>query len=622
MPTTPIPAFPFTVNLAPNLLQANMYGGAGLDVVFNSGLITFLGPNGSGKTTALKALRTRLRELHGNNVVRYISAGRMGAIEAFRSDMNGVGMNDPNETYTGSQGSIGSRKQSETVTGDFLALEERSDIKLKVEARLQGIFGKTIILNWAQNGLRIHFKSIKAGSTSYGAGSEASGLTQMVAILAALYDDEIKFLLIDEPEVSLHPQLQSFILKEIKNLAGDPNIAGKKAIVLSTHSPLMLLLKKTNDLPSIIFFKDVPEIPIQINAADPILIDPTIVSLIIRLNELYKIALFSKSVFLSEGVSDEIIVSTLIDRIDEYFSSNGNQLVSIDGKEQLIVAHKLFTLIGKKVCMMGDLDVLDNGQLATYLDTKAIPGLVLNGFANLQSMYNDADTDLVTIITGHWAEISAQAMTHRYWRGRNFALEQKRCALAFLLNANPAAIAAIGHGVDWQRIITKFSALLDNFDKAGLVLIRKGTIEDCYINPTIPANSSKPIAASFESPYLITAPIGDIATSYADTVKAIDYIKQSPSVDEASLLRSKLGSVIGQILANINSDTSNQNIQTIIDGTDKGLSNIFRITKDMVGLVAELKIEILSPLFSGHPNPIIYLQTDRIEDLQNKLPSQ
>ena len=154
------------------------------------------------------------------------------------------------------------------------------------------------------------------------------------------------------------------------------------------------------------------------------------------------------------------------------------------------------------------------------------------------------------------------------------------------------------------------------------MLLRKGTIEDCQLNPAIPPNSSKPIAASLESPYLLTAPIASITTYYADAINAINFIKQKPKVDEASLLRNKLGAVIGQILVNITPYTSNQDIQNIIDGTDKGLSNIFRITKSMSGVIAELKIEILSPLFSAHPTPIIYLQTDRIEDLQIKLPSQ
>ena len=55
-------------------------------------------------------------------------------------------------------------------------------------------------------------------------------------MLSALYDDEVGCLLIDEPEVSLHPQLQSFLLSEIIKVAGANTEQGKKLIFISTHS--------------------------------------------------------------------------------------------------------------------------------------------------------------------------------------------------------------------------------------------------------------------------------------------------------------------------------------------------------------------------------------------------
>ena len=63
----------------------------------------------------------------------------------------------------------------------------------------------------------------------------------LLGFLSALYDDEVGVLLIDEPEVSLHPQLQAFLLKEITRVAGIPSEDGyKKIIVMATHSTEMI----------------------------------------------------------------------------------------------------------------------------------------------------------------------------------------------------------------------------------------------------------------------------------------------------------------------------------------------------------------------------------------------
>lgn len=66
----------------------------------------------------------------------------------------------------------------------------------------------------------------KTGSDKeYSVAVEASGLVNVISILAAIFDEGIKVLLIDEPEVSLHPQLQSYLLREIKSAANRYNKA-------------------------------------------------------------------------------------------------------------------------------------------------------------------------------------------------------------------------------------------------------------------------------------------------------------------------------------------------------------------------------------------------------------
>nr|WP_232416128.1 hypothetical protein [Methylotenera mobilis] len=74
--------------------------------------------------------------------MRFLSAGRMGMLEQFRSDFDGHRGGTPNydsATY-GSKSDTARRHQIETLTGDFQTLAERADILIKIQERLRKLF--------------------------------------------------------------------------------------------------------------------------------------------------------------------------------------------------------------------------------------------------------------------------------------------------------------------------------------------------------------------------------------------------------------------------------------------------------------------------------------------------
>ncbi|WLT65635.1 AAA family ATPase [Escherichia coli] len=89
------------------------------------------------------------------------------------------------------------------------------------------MFDRSVELKWSQNGMTIRITSVTGGD-GYAANHEASGILQVVSLLTAIHNDEIGALIIDEPEISLHPQHQAFLLEEMELVAGDPQNPKKK----------------------------------------------------------------------------------------------------------------------------------------------------------------------------------------------------------------------------------------------------------------------------------------------------------------------------------------------------------------------------------------------------------
>jgi predicted ATPase len=104
----------------------------------------------------------------------------------------------------------------------FVILKEKIDVRIRIEAFLSTIFERRI--RFAEEGgfLKPKIQKILAGAEYEMKESECHGLKELITLLAFLYDDDFNALIIDEPELHLHPQFQTFLLAEIRKMAGDP----------------------------------------------------------------------------------------------------------------------------------------------------------------------------------------------------------------------------------------------------------------------------------------------------------------------------------------------------------------------------------------------------------------
>jgi hypothetical protein len=186
----------------------------------------------------------------------------------------------------------------------FILLEERPDIRIMVEATLSNLFNRLISIEWDSGNLVPKATSSKTGDSYRVDRDECHGIRELLVLLAHLYNDEYKYLIIDEPELNLHPQYQSFFMQEVRSVAGDPTTGGrKKGLFLITHSPFMIDLRGMEDLASILSFSSDHSEPVSVGGIEGRSAD-RLASLVPRLNVHHKQLFFSDNpIFVNGGRS-------------------------------------------------------------------------------------------------------------------------------------------------------------------------------------------------------------------------------------------------------------------------------------------------------------------------------
>ena len=513
------------------------------EIELRSALTFIVGPNGSGKTHLLKGLKGSFNS-YTNKKVRFISAGRLGPLEIYRSNYDKY--DRPSEADNATHGHKSDSKyrhKIETINGDFHTLSARTDILIKVRERLQKLFKRNIKIDWDAGNLKVSFARLDNGNSYYSSGREASGLLHLVGILSALYDDDVGVLLIDEPEVSLHPQLQAFLLKEITRVAGIPGEDNyKKIIVMATHSTEMIKISKTEDLLSFIFCNDLKEAPILIPQNAGELQNKHVKSLVARLGQEHKLALFSRTPLLVEGPSDVIICNTLSDKLYLNLEAAGSQILPINGKEAMPETVKLFRLMGKKPTVLADADYFADGLglINAYFgdsnnDIRKRADDLANekGGEGILKMSNDIYNKFCSLVNENWDNIADIAKNHPYFTlSEDDLLNKKRSALC-------TVFASKNLDEEWTRLKKRLTTLFKIFEKMGLFILKKGALESYYHDDNNVIRD-KVDAAVTESEYILSLSEEEPGSTYQDILKCLKYASNSESIDESIAIRDKL----------------------------------------------------------------------------------
>jgi len=580
-------------------LEGNLNTNATLQL--GPGITTLVGPNGSGKTRALRAIKSKLmgevRITAKNKKVHFLSAGRSSPFESFRSNSdNPHGVNN-NDAAIGHSSYIDQWWNFESVTGDLLVLDRRPDLKLKIEARLQQLFDRSVELKWSQNGMTIRITSITGGN-GYAANHEASGILQVVALLSAIHNDEIGALIIDEPEISLHPQHQAFLLEEMELVAGDPSDPKKKMIIIATHSPSMLPLRRIQELSKIIFFNSPQQIPSQIPVNSVILRNNKLAALIARLSATHRTAMFAEHVLLVEGPSDEIVVTQLARKFGLRLLARNAQILPVTGKGEFIEAAKLFRLMNKRVSLLADLDALaDENNLVNYFSGLPEAEAIADRIArkNLADLDRDLRVETTTFIADFSEEVDMAAVKYLDWSGKDSAADVKRRVTLARILSNPTSFGqkACSKAVSLQN---KYDVLLLSLQNLGCFFLRRGAIEN-YYNVIEEIGIGKPDRAALEAAGFDARDSHELAKCYDDVYAALHHAAPNQVVDEDELLRMKLGAILTPVLLGIKHDTTDQQLHILATSTIGNDATVFKLTNKSTEQELKVGVEISSALF-------------------------
>ena len=364
------------------------------------GAINYLvGPNGSGKSQFARALFDNLKEQSGG--FRILGTDRLSAMAApgpLQTHMIG----DPfSGGYAKSNFSVLRRAGTEGSGIDTIVLlEERMDLRIQIEATLGHLFNRDITMEW-DSGNIIPMVKRRGGRAAYRLDhDECHGIKELLVLLTHLYDDKVRYLIVDEPELNLHPQYQAFFMQEVRRVTSDPAMVGPKKIVfLITHSPFVLDLCSEDDLNSVISFDLEYSVPKQVASLNLDAFSSTFATG--RLNAHHKQLFFSDNPIFVEGPHDAVIVEALMEARGVSVAGAGSCIIDAGGVEEVNQYLKLCQGLRKEAHFVYDLDSLFRGKLRQCIrDDESIQNfLALTGmgsdFGNAFSLLESDLRDLI-----------------------------------------------------------------------------------------------------------------------------------------------------------------------------------------------------------------------------------
>ena len=554
------------------------------------GPVNFLvGPNGSGKSQFAKELAKLLPG------VRLLGTDRLSGMEQVRPFERVFGDNFSEGLQKSQFGDF--KRDNTAVSGisTLVLLNERIDLRIQLEAVLGKLFNREIKMEWDSGNL-IPKARVHGRTDSYRLDrDECHGIKELCVLLTHLYDDSLPALIIDEPELNLHPQYQAFFMREVRKVAGDPaKDSRKKLVFLITHSPFILDFRSADDLQSVISFSLDYLIPRRWSTLDAD--SRSTISLVRRLNSHQKQLFFSDSPIFVEGMLDAQMVTALMEARGVAVEAAGSCIIDAGGSEEVNHYLHLCRGLGKNAHFLYDLDSLFRGRLRSCIKgDETVQGfLATAGLGNDFAKYcGELDRKLTAVIDAILAaslpdDLLAMQCYLRSLGDRNTwdkpQFSQARPAVMTAISRHRDEMASTATPTVISDVEGRLGQIVDLLGKKNIHLLPGGTLErylplyeeDHYqLSDTAKQNAVQAETEFLASPHTDE----ELADRYGDLYSAVCSLPSSPDVDIAPVVRSYLSDYIHNLQKAVVANTGWQHdqIQQHLNTSEPEITSVFSI---------------------------------------------
>ena len=322
----------------------------------------FVGRNGSGKSRVAKFVAKKLK-------ARLLIAERLAGLAT--STHVGHLFIPSTENYPGvplgeeARKSTGATARERGVGHDELyALKEQPEVGMRVAAFIKRALHRDIELR-ETSGYLDPFITLGTSPPYSLLREEGHGLRELVILLTAIFREDWELLVVDEPEVHLHPSMARLWLGELERVCRE---SGKRAVIV-THEPSLVRPTSANHLRSLyLFHAGSPAKPL----AD--FIDENnlrrVTSSLSENPELVSRLVFSPRPVFVEGPTDVVGLTVALNRTEPPEVVAQTDLIPCGGSSEVALWFEIATRAGMDVRAVADLDACLTPEIQRVMDNK------------------------------------------------------------------------------------------------------------------------------------------------------------------------------------------------------------------------------------------------------------